>query len=421
MIPIKRHGQFLLDKESDRDDAKLRYRIKWNGNTVAFNVGYRVIIDKWSTETQRCKNGTSHGKNKTSASEINRVIQNMEDRIAAIFHQFELDEKIPSADDLRSKFNILSGKKVSPDKTNTISFIFDKFIQQSSRENSWTDATTEKLGKLKDRLTDCFGDISITDLNESSMMLFLLHLQKQGMRNTTITKNVNNLKWFLRWAKRHKYIQSDFYTGYNPKLKGANGRLKTIIYLNWDELLNLYNLEITNKALANVRDVFCFCCFTGLRYSDVARLRKDNVSDNCISIVTEKTDDPIKIELNNYSRSIIDKYSGEKFPGNTVLPVISNQKMNVHLKDLGKLAELNEPVMTVFFKGNQRYEEVHPKHELLTTHCGRRTFVTNALYLGIPAEVIMKWTGHSDFDSMKPYIEIVDQLKADEMAKFNRE
>jgi integrase len=88
---------------------------------------------------------------------------------------------------------------------------------------------------------------------------------------------------------------------------------------------------------------------------------------------------------------------------------------------MGQLAELNEPVRLVYFKGNKRCEEVHPKHELMTTHCGRRTFVVNALTLGVPAEVVMKWTGHSDYDSMKPYIEIVDKLKASEMTKFNRD
>ena len=81
---------------------------------------------------------------------------------------------------------------------------------------------------------------------------------------------------------------------------------------------------------------------------------------------------------------------------------------------------LDEPQRIVYFVGNARHEEVYPKWELLTTHCGRRTFIVNALYLGIPAEVIMKWMGHSDYDAMKPYIKIVDSLKEREMNKFNR-
>lgn len=172
--------------------------------------------------------------------------------------------------------------------------------------------------------------------------------------------------------------------------------------------------------LDRVRDVFCFCCFTGLRYSDVAKLTRSDIRDSYFTIVTQKTSDFVKIELNNYSRSILEKYADFPFENNKALPVISNAKMNEYLKELGRLAGLDEPQRVVYFMGNRRHEEVFPKYALLTTHAGRRTFVVNALYLGIPAEVIMRWTGHSDFKSMKPYTKIVDTLKEQEMEKFNR-
>ena len=64
--------------------------------------------------------------------------------------------------------------------------------------------------------------------------------------------------------------------------------------------------------------------------------------------------------------------------------------------------------------------EVTPKYALLSTHAGRRTFICNALALGIPAQVVMKWTGHSDYKAMKPYIDIADDIKANAMNKFNQ-
>ena len=76
---VKYRAQFLLDKEKDSFSAKLRYRIKWGKNIVAFGLGYRIDIEKWSLESQRCKNNTTHGKNKTPASVINRTIQKYED------------------------------------------------------------------------------------------------------------------------------------------------------------------------------------------------------------------------------------------------------------------------------------------------------------------------------------------------------
>lgn len=138
------------------------------------------------------------------------------------------------------------------------------------------------------------------------------------------------------------------------------------------------------------------------------------------SVVTQKTVDGLRIELNNYSKAILDKYKNTPFLNDKALPVISNVKMNEYLKELRELAGINEPQRIIYFKGNERIEEVHSKYALLTTHCGRRTFIVNALFLGIPAEVVMRWTGHSNYKAMKPYRKIVDTLKEQEMTKFNR-
>lgn len=95
-------------------------------------------------------------------------------------------------------------------------------------------------------------------------------------------------------------------------------------------------------------------------------------------------------------------------------------KMNDYLKELGELAEINEPVRETYYKGNERIDEVTPKYALLSTHAGRKTFICNALALGIPAPVAMKWTGHSDYKAMKPYIDIADDIRANAMNKFNQ-
>ena len=208
-------------------------------------------------------------------------------------------------------------------------------------------------------------------------------------------------------------------------LKGSDGNSKEIIYLEWDELMKLYDFEFgeRHKGLASVRDVFCFCCFTGLRYSDAAKLRTTDICNDYISVVTQKTSDGLRIELNDFSRDILRRCRQFQLSDTNrthrALPVISNQKMNAYLKEIGELVGIDKPVRIVYYAGSERIENVYPKYELLTTHCARRTFVVNALRLGIPAEVIMKWTGHSDFSAMRPYVKIVDELKEKEMRKFN--
>ena len=93
--------------------------------------------------------------------------------------------------------------------------------------------------------------------------------------------------------------------------------------------------------------------------------------------------------------------------------------MNEYLKELMKLAKINEPVRLTYYKGNERYDEVYPKHELIATHAARRTFICFAISIGIPPEVVMKWTGHRSYRAMEPYIAICDKTKSEAMVQFN--
>lgn len=181
----------------------------------------------------------------------------------------------------------------------------------------------------------------------------------------------------------------------------------------------IYNLDLDNDNLKYVRDGFCLSCFTGLRYSDLAKLKKSNITDNEICVVTQKTTDIIHININKFSKSILERYKEMDIPNDMAIPVLCNQIMNRMLKTIGKLAGIDSIVTTVEYRGNERIEKEYHKWELLTTHCGRRTFVVNAMTLEIPESVIMSWTGHKDNKAMKPYKKVVDKLKETQMDKFN--
>ena len=151
----------------------------------------------------------------------------------------------------------------------------------------------------------------------------------------------------------------------------------------------------------------------------MANLKKGDIKGDTIHITTIKTSDSLIIELNNHSRRLIEKYKNNKFENNKIFPIITNQKMNEYLKELGELAEINEIIRETYYRGNKRFDIETPKYALLGTHAGRRTFICNALSLGIPPQVVMKWTGHSDYKAMKPYIDIADEIKINAMEKFN--
>ncbi|MDE6295593.1 MAG: site-specific integrase, partial [Muribaculaceae bacterium] len=222
------------------------------------------------------------------------------------------------------------------------------------------------------------------------------------------------LRRFLRFCADKKYISKDIVESWKPKVKYIS---RPVIYLTWDELMRVYTIELDEK-LAAVRDVFCFMCFTGLRYSDAITLSKASVGDNTIQLTTKKTSRILRIALNNYAKEILDKYQSVR--GNIVFPRIANAVMNVHLKTIAKKAGLDSIITLSQYYGSKRVDEEYFKHELISTHCGRRTFVVNALALGISPHVVMKWTGHSDLSAMKPYIDIADETLMQEMSKFNR-
>lgn len=443
-MDIKRNILFFLDLEAGKTDAKIRMRIRYGGGTVVnFNVGYRADVDKWSKEVQRCKAKTTHGKKKVSASEINAEIQRLEDMALKVFKAFESNERVPSADEFRLAFNeanrVATG--ATPKEKRNFFSIWDEFTSTMGRQNSWTKATYTKFASIRGHLHGYNPKISLKTLSENDLLGFITYLQsipspapkrgmdtgndtfqQVGLRNTTIAKTLTFVRWFLRWAYARGYYEGNLHTTWRPKLKGTDGNQKEVIHLTWNELMHLNSFQVpeTKQYLDRVKDVFLFQCFTGLRYSDVAKLQRSDVKSDHIEVVTQKTVDGLKIELNNYSRAILDKYADYHLPGDKALPVVSNVKMNEYLKELGRLAGLDDPQRIVYFMGSDRVEEVYKKWQLLTTHCGRRTFIVNALYLGIPAEVLMRWTGHSDFKAMKPYVKIVDELKAKEMEKFNR-
>lgn len=172
-------------------------------------------------------------------------------------------------------------------------------------------------------------------------------------------------------------------------------------------------------ALAKTRDLFCFCAFTSLRYSDMAKVRRNDIDGNMLYVTTQKTNDRLPIDLNSFALAILEKYKDQAFSGDLALPVISNQKMNKYLKDLCELCEIKEPITVVCYRAGQKVEETYPKWALIGTHAGRRTFICFALASGIPPQVVMKWTGHSDYKAMRPYIDIAEKTKAAAMSLFD--
>lgn len=429
---IKRNIIFALESRKKDgvpivENVPIRMRVNFASQRIEFTTGYRIDVAKWDGDKQRVKNGCSN-KLKQSASEINAALLGYYTELQEIFKRFEVAEIMPSPAEVKETFNNRHGQNektelASTDTSNVPSNFyeaFDDFVRVCGRQNDWTHSTFEKFAAVKNHLKNFRSELSFEFFNEEGLTEYVQYLREvREMRNSTIGKQLSFLKWFLRWSFKQGMHSNNAYDTFKPKLKDTQ---KKIIFLTWEELNKLREFKIppTKQALERVRDVFLFQCFTGLRYSDVFNLRRSDIKGDHIEVTTVKTSDSLIIELNDHSKAILEKYKDVEFENDKALPVITNQKMNDYLKELAELAEINEPVRQTYYKGNERIDEVTPKYALLGTHAGRRTFICNALALGIPPQVVMKWTGHSDYKAMKPYIDIADDIKANAMSKFNQ-
>ena len=429
---IKRNIIFALESRKKDgvpivENVPIRMRVNFASQRIEFTTGYRIDVAKWDGDKQRVKNGCTN-KLKQSASEINVALLGYYTELQEIFKRFEVAEITPSPAEVKEAFNNRHGQNektelASADTSNVPSNFyeaFDDFVRVCGRQNDWTHSTFEKFAAVKNHLKNFRSELSFDFFDEEGLTEYVQYLREvREMRNSTIGKQLSFLKWFLRWSFKQGMHSNNAYDTFKPKLKDTQ---KKIIFLTWEELNKLREFKIppTKQALERVRDVFLFQCFTGLRYSDVFNLRRSDIKGDHIEVTTVKTSDSLIIELNDHSRAILEKYKDVEFENDKALPVITNQKMNDYLKELAELAEINEPVRQTYYKGNERIDEVTPKYALLGTHAGRRTFICNALALGIPPQVVMKWTGHSDYKAMKPYIDIADDIKANAMSKFNQ-
>lgn len=421
-MSIKYSVRFVLHKErNDIFSVRMRFAIRGD-KTFDYSIGQTLPShDYWNDDTQRAIR--SYKKSREVNTAIEEAVSVISDIIAKYEH---VEKRDPQTKDVKREFFAMYSKTAWKEaqkarEKEDLFFIFDMFCDTVGASNQWTHATRAQYEVLKRMLQEYQDVININSVDTAFMNGFVKHLtEERNLKNTTNAKTIKFLRMFLKWANENGFYDGHMHN-YKAKLKGSNFEQKEVIFLTKEELLKVEKFEFDrkNRHLERLRDVFVFCCFTGLRFSDVAKLKKNDIHDGYISVVTKKTSDLLRIQLNSHAKAILDKYADTELKKGNALPTISNQKSNINLRKVGKLCGLNTKVRIVFFQGNQRVEEVYEKWELLTTHVARKTFVVTALQLGIDPTVIMKFTGHSDYKAMKPYVKIVEQLKEDAMNKFD--
>lgn len=418
---LKYSVKFSIKKNEEDKPVPVRIRVSFNSLRPELYSGILVKPSEWDSVFSKI--AIKNDKRNTKLSKYQNTLEE-------IFGEFEvIHKRYPTTNEIINEWNRrvnFSSKNIKSDNPLLLE-CFDQFIEHNSTTKQWSPGTVKSYVSIKNHWESHNPERRINDLTEKDLINFIKYFQtapidfktknkKLPHRNTTVEKNMADFRFVLKWLHKQKIYKGDLYESFEYIFKGTAGDLKEIVYLEWDELIALFEKDFGTDRLNHVRDVFCFCCFTGLRFSDVKKLQHSDIRNGYFMVTTEKTLDPLRIDLHDYSFEILSRYKDFPQP----LPIVSHDKTNAYLKDIGELMEWNDPVSEVYFVGEKRKTLTSLKKEVISTHAGRRTFVVNALKMKIPSIVIRSWTGHKDERAMKPYIKIVDELKSSEMQKFNR-
>lgn len=263
---IKRNITFCLEKRKDKkgnpigENVPIRMRVVYGGKRIDFTTGYRIDTSKWKEDKERVKNGCTN-KLKQSAATINADLSKYESDIQGIFKEFEVQEVIPTPEQIKDAFKDINKKQDNNTKKGEKTFFeyFDEFVRETGEKRRWKKPTYDKFSSVKNHLLKFNPLLMFSNWDEAGLWEYVHYLQNTvGMLDSTIDNQLDFLKWFLRWADEEKsYNSNTAYKKFNPNFEKGS---KKVIYLTEDELVQLksYDIPDSKQYLERVRDVFLF-------------------------------------------------------------------------------------------------------------------------------------------------------------------
>jgi site-specific recombinase XerD len=269
---------------------------------------------------------------------------------------------------------------------------------------------------LKDFGVKAKRKIDFDDINLEFYDDFVAYLSECGYKRNYIGKQIRTLKTFLNEAMERGLTKN---VAHKSRRFTAPSEQVSNIYLSITELDELFALDLTPQPrLENVRDLFVFGCYTGLRFSDFTRVKSQDIDleEKLIEIQTQKTKEMVAIPIYPITEQIIAKYKDKT--QNSLPTPISNQKFNIYIKEVAqRLNTLNVKITEEFWLNGKRVVKTCLKWEKVSSHTARRSFATNMFILGYRAQNIMKITGHRTESSFMTYLKMSPRENAKSMLK----
>ena len=396
---------YYLDKPNTKNSLVMLF-ISNNGKRVKISTSVFVNTKDWNKNREELKKGTKN------ALEWNTYLGNVKNSIENHYLGSLTREKNLSIQELKS----FALNALNKDPSNSMKddegvekdfyYYFDLFISARGESGQYSKRIIQYYKTVKSHIEsfDTYRrkKTEFDEIDSDYLQEFVQYLvEKKQHTNNTIAGNITKLKTFLNYAIKEGFTNNAKYLAFkNVKEQDAQS-----IALTEQELKMLEDQKYKAKNLANVRDLFLIMVYTGIRYSDLANLKKENIflDEGVIKMNMKKTHYTIYIPIHSKLKPLVEKFI------NNEIKVISNQKLNLYLKVVCRQAGIDQEVQRVWYHNKNRKQETKKKYELVTTHTGRRTFITISLKKKALPEEIMKISGHRNRQAFQKYVRITQE------------
>lgn len=369
--------------------ALIQLQVYQNRNRKFVSTGITIEPKYW--ESKIFKVASSHPR----SDEYNMILSDMNQQVESILRKAMLLEKKIGVEDVVA---LLAQKE---------SNLFSDFIKKEIESDKRIKLKTKTdLFNTLNRLNEFKTEIKIQDVDYKLIVEFDNYLRGRGYSINTISKFHKNVKRFLNLAIKYRIISKDDYPYSNFRVKKESTVRESLSLIDIKNLESSHYTENTTNAI--VKDMFLFACYTGLRISDVTRLKPTDCQCDekgwTLEFKTFKSNKmaylPIwslfkEEEGKSKPEELLTKYFSEK--NSLVFPNLSESKINRHLKEIAKEAGINKNV---------------------TFHMGRHTFGT-IMASKIPLPTLQNLMQHSDIKTTMIYINMSSKMIDDSLGKVN--
>lgn len=396
---------YLLSRQAKNGDCPIVVSICIKGQRLVTSIGYGCNPGNWNKTKMEVRGENGKG---IPAKVINLRIYKI--KTAFLNYEIACSESAAQIPQMKKMLRTTIHGRESGNQEDKI--LMNQYMDYGIKTRQWADGTIYN-NRMMFRHLILYNDSDTFKFSQNKREGFINYLRQKKLTDTTVKKYDILLHGFLRWCMANGKV---------PKIENSETVFKTVknpvVFLSTDELLHVINLPVGDGhgKMAIARDIFVFCCATALRYSNLIRLKKNDIHEGCIHILTKKTDTPVVVELNGISSEILERY--KSIEGDMALPYLDNRSLNGYIKSICRECGINQLITKTYYRAGKRVGISGPKWKFMSIHCGRRTFICHAVSKGIPPQIIMKWTGHSDYKSMKPYIDIVSKDKEEAMKRI---